>query len=72
MPRHVSPKLVLAAPSLQASPLEPDCWKRRGQTRAAMGHVVGALSDLDRAVELSEGGDPDVLHQRGMVYHKVG
>ena len=36
-----------------------------------MGHVVGALSDLDRAVELSEGGDPDVLHQRGMVYHKV-
>lgn len=56
---------------LKADPLEPDCWKRRGQTRAALGHAVGALSDLDRAVELFNGRDPDVLHQRGMVYHKV-
>lgn len=56
----------------KADPLEPDCWKRRGQTRAALGHAVGALSDLDRAVELFNGRDPDVLHQRGMVYHKVG
>lgn len=58
--------------TLQADPLEPDCWKRRGQTRAALGHAAGALSDLDRAVELFNGRDPDVLHQRGMVYHKVG
>lgn len=36
-----------------------------------MGHAAGALSDLDRAVELSNGRDPDVVHQRGMVYHKV-
>lgn len=36
-----------------------------------MGHAAGALSDLDRAVELSNGSDPDVIHQRGMVYHKV-
>lgn len=55
----------------QANPMEPDCWKRRGQTRAAMGHAVGALADLNRAVELFNGRDPDVLHQRGMVYHKV-
>lgn len=55
----------------KADPMEPDCWKRRGQTRAALGHAVGALSDLDRAVELFNGRDPDVLHQRGMVYHKV-
>lgn len=59
-----------AAP-VQANPSEPDCWKRRGQTRAAMGHAMGALADLNRAVELFEGEDPDVLHQRGMVYHKV-
>lgn len=52
--------------------MEPDCWKRRGQTRAAMGHAVGALSDLDKAMELLNGRDPDVIHQRGMVYHKVG
>ncbi|CAM9274638.1 unnamed protein product [Scytosiphon promiscuus] len=58
--------------AIEADPLEPDCWKRRGQTRAAMGHAVGALSDLDQAVELFKGRDPDVLHQRGMVYHKLG
>eukprot|EP00752_Nemacystus_decipiens_P001790 g1729.t1 len=57
--------------AIEADPLEPDCWKRRGQTRAALGHAVGALSDLDRAVELFNGRDPDVLHQRGMVYHKL-
>lgn len=52
--------------------MEPDCWKRRGQTRAAMGHATGALSDLDKAIELFNGRDPDVIHERGMVYHKVG
>lgn len=51
--------------------MEPDCWKRRGQTRAAMGHAAGALGDLDRAVELFNGRDADVYHQRAMVYHKV-
>lgn len=63
--------LVMMYSRTKADPLEPDCWKRRGQTRAALGHAVGALSDLDRAVELFNGRDPDVLHQRGMVYHKV-
>ncbi|CAN0064802.1 unnamed protein product, partial [Discosporangium mesarthrocarpum] len=53
------------------NPHEADAWKRRGQTHAAVGHAVGAVGDLTRALELSAGRDPDVIHQRGMVYHKV-
>lgn len=65
------PSLITAYSSRQADPTEPDCWKRRGQTRAAMGHAAGALSDLNKAVGLFNGRDADVIHQRGMVYHKV-
>jgi Flp pilus assembly protein TadD len=39
-------------------------WQRRGQTRSAVGDVSGAISDLNKALEL-EPQDVDIYCQRG-------
>lgn len=47
-----------------------EAWKRRGQSRAALGQDAEAILDLTRAAELAPN-DSDVLHQRGLVYFKL-
>lgn len=39
-------------------------WQRRGQTRSAVGDVSGAISDLNKALELDPQ-DVDTYCQRG-------
>ena len=46
-----------------------DAWKRRGQTRAALGFDAEAIKDLTKASEISP--DHECFHQRGIVYHKM-
>jgi tetratricopeptide (TPR) repeat protein len=46
-----------------------DAWKRRGQSRAAMGQDLEALQDLTQAMRLLN--DYECHHQRGIVYHKM-
>ena len=46
-----------------------DAWKRRGQTRAAIGLNYDAVKDLTKAAEL--GTDPDTYFQRGSVYFNL-
>jgi len=46
-----------------------DAWKRRGQSRAAMGQDVEALQDLSQAMRLLN--DFECHHQRGIVHHKM-
>jgi tetratricopeptide (TPR) repeat protein len=46
-----------------------DAWKRRGQTRAALGFDAEAIKDLTKAASLSP--DHECFHQRGIVYHKM-
>jgi tetratricopeptide (TPR) repeat protein len=55
--------------AIKIDPTAHDAWKRRGQTRAALGCTMDALNDLSRALELSS--DPDIYYQRGLVYHQM-
>jgi tetratricopeptide (TPR) repeat protein len=47
-----------------------EAWKRRGQSRAAMGQDAEAVLDLTRAAELAPK-DADIYHQRGLIYFKL-
>lgn len=49
-----------------------DGWKRRGQARAALGQVEGALADFTKAVELvaEPGGRAEALAERGTLLQK--
>ena len=56
----------------QAIEIEPnvsDAWKRRGQTRAALGLDTEAIQDLTKAATITP--DYECFHQRGIVYHKM-
>jgi tetratricopeptide (TPR) repeat protein len=47
-----------------------EAWKRRGQSRAAIGQDAEAIVDLTRAAELAPK-DADIYHQRGLIYFKL-
>lgn len=47
-----------------------EAWKRRGQSKAALGQDAEAILDLTHAAELAPK-DSDVMHQRGLVYFKL-
>ena len=56
----------------QAIEIDPNCsdaWKRRGQTRAALGQDGDAIQDLTKAAGITA--DHECFHQRGIVYHKM-
>jgi tetratricopeptide (TPR) repeat protein len=55
--------------ALEIDPNVSDAWKRRGQTRAALGLDAEAIKDLTKAASISA--DYECFHQRGIVYHKV-
>ena len=55
--------------AIQSDPTVADAWKRRGQARAARGYDRDAIEDFNRAEALSV--DHEVMHQRGLVYHKM-
>ena len=38
--------------AIEVEPRYADSWKRRGQARSALGENEGALSDLQKAVDL--------------------
>ena len=55
--------------AIEIDPKVPDAWKRRGQTRAALGQDADAIKDLTKAASISA--DHECFHQRGIVYHKM-
>ena len=55
--------------AISIDPACGDAWKRRGQSRAAMGQDVEALQDLSQAMRLLN--DFECHHQRGIVHHKM-
>jgi len=55
--------------ALEIDPKVSDAWKRRGQTRAALGQDAEAIKDLTKAASISA--DYECFHQRGIVYHKM-
>ena len=57
------------AKAISIDPACGDAWKRRGQSRAAMGQDLEALQDLTQAMRLLN--DYECHHQRGIVYHKM-
>ena len=57
------------AKAISIDPACGDAWKRRGQSRAAMGQDVEALQDLTQAMRLLN--DYECHHQRGIAYHKM-
>lgn len=46
-----------------------DAWKRRGQTKVAVGQVAEGLKDLTKAMKLSD--HPDIKYQRGLVFYQL-
>uniref|UniRef100_A0A7S2SK19 Protein O-GlcNAc transferase n=1 Tax=Rhizochromulina marina TaxID=1034831 RepID=A0A7S2SK19_9STRA len=59
--------------ALSVDPEAHDAWKRRAQVQAARGDefLSHALNDITQAEVLAKGGDPDIYHQRGMIYHRL-
>ena len=55
--------------AIDLDPKVSDAWKRRGQTRAALGLDADAIKDLTKAASISA--DYECFHQRGIVYHKM-
>jgi tetratricopeptide (TPR) repeat protein len=55
--------------AISIDPACGDAWKRRGQSRAALGQDMEALQDLTQAMRLLN--DYECHHQRGIVYHKM-
>jgi len=55
--------------AIEIEPNVSDAWKRRGQTRAALGLDAEAIQDLTKAASISA--DYECFHQRGIVYHKM-
>jgi tetratricopeptide (TPR) repeat protein len=55
--------------AIDVDPSVADAWKRRGQTRAALGFDNEAIKDLTKAIALQP--DHESYHQRGIVYHKM-
>ena len=63
----------MARPSSEVDPTIFDAWKRRAQVQMARGeaYLRTALDDINQAEKLSQGRDPDIYHQRGVVWHKL-
>jgi len=47
-----------------------EAWKRRGQSRSALGQDLEAIQDLTRAADLAPK-DSDVFYQRGLILFKM-
>ncbi|KAJ3449275.1 suppressor of rps4-rld [Anaeramoeba flamelloides] len=57
--------------AIEINPDSLEAYKRRGQTRSAMGFDKKALSDLTIAFEKSDETDFECSYQRGIIFHKL-
>jgi len=57
---------------ITAQPQSPDGWLDRAKARLEQVGAAAALPDLDQAVRLGKGEDPEALDRRASVLHELG